>query len=134
MWSSHLDVDSGSGNNSRPDEDFQEFEDEHQEPVARAARQREMTIRRHKDITQEDVDLSKKRQATPYATPESERDISSCAAESCSYRVLISTRLCVFIFLLHACRSLAMGFLLPSFPLARELGLLSSRAPTRYDA
>lgn len=69
MWSSH-DPDNLS---LHPDDDqslghpaagdFQEFEDEHQEPVARATKRREITIRRHKDITQEDIDLSKKRQS-----------------------------------------------------------------------
>ena len=63
MWGQHLDH-SGSNSNSRVDDvDFQEFpEDEHQEPVARATQRRELTIRRHKDITQEDADLSLKRQ------------------------------------------------------------------------
>lgn len=42
-----------------PAADFDEYEDEHQEPVARS--QRELTtLRRHKDLTAEDIALSHK--------------------------------------------------------------------------
>ena len=73
LWVPHLDRNSSSSSASSSDRfhpssqhvDELEFEplddiDEHQEPVARASERREITIRRHKDITQEDIELSRK--------------------------------------------------------------------------
>jgi alpha-D-ribose 1-methylphosphonate 5-triphosphate diphosphatase PhnM len=63
MWNQHL------GDESPPvpadfDAQLAELDDEHQEPVARAARQREITLRRHKDLTQEDVSATTRTDTT----------------------------------------------------------------------
>lgn len=53
MWNQHLDESPIVPN----DEPFDAL-DEHEEPVARAARQRAVVLRRHKDLTAEDIALS----------------------------------------------------------------------------